>query len=162
MAARNRCSPGVMAGLLALPMGGRELRRPHVRPVMFGIVPTSAWRAAVEAATGVGASIVRAMHLEAFDGAVLDLGDAVVGDELGPGRSRCARFCATRACPACLSGSGGVWLTWWKLGWAFARLRGVRRLHICRERRANIHEAFLKLEIRIVALRHFIRMCWNA
>lgn len=123
MAVRNRCSAGVMAGLLALPMGGRDLSRPSIRPLAFGIVSTPVGRAAIEAATGVGAEVVRAMHLEAFDGTALDLRDVVVGDEVGVGRvamREWALFYATRACPPCLSESGGVWLTWWKLGCAAA------------------------------------------
>jgi hypothetical protein len=123
MAARNRCPPGVMVGLLELPMGERELRWPGGRPLAFGIVSTPAGRAGIEAATGVGADAVRAMHLEAFDGSALCLGDLVVGDRVAAARiavREWALFSGTRACPVCLSESGGVWLTWWKLGWAAA------------------------------------------
>jgi len=135
MAARNRCPPGVMAGLLGLPMGGWELRRPILRPMAFGVVSTPAARSAIEAATGVGAEAVRAMHLEVFDGTALALGDVVVGDEVGVGRiavREWALFYASRACPGCLSESGGVWLTWWKLGWAAACPRhGTMLIDVC-------------------------------
>jgi transposase len=41
----------------------------------------------------------------------------------------------------------------------FARLHGMRRLRIRYERRADIHEAFLKLGVCVIALRHVIRLC---
>lgn len=41
----------------------------------------------------------------------------------------------------------------------FAWLHGMRRLRVRYERRADIHQAFLKLGVCIIALRHVIRLC---
>ncbi|MBR7825960.1 IS5 family transposase [Actinospica sp. MGRD01-02] len=43
----------------------------------------------------------------------------------------------------------------------FAWLHGMRRLRVRYERRADIHEAFLKLGVCVIALRHVIRLCWT-
>ncbi|MBB3733866.1 hypothetical protein FHR33_009819 [Nonomuraea dietziae] len=61
------------------------------------------------------------MHLEVFDGSVLDLAGVRVGDEESVRRAEgreWVRFFGSRVCPTCLAASGGVWLTWWKLSWA--------------------------------------------
>jgi transposase len=43
----------------------------------------------------------------------------------------------------------------------FARLHGMRRLRVRYERRADIHEGFLKPGVCVIALRHAIRLCWR-
>jgi hypothetical protein len=61
------------------------------------------------------------MHLEVFDGSVLDLAGVRVGDEESVRRAEgreWVQLFGSRVCPACLAASGGVWLVWWKLGWA--------------------------------------------
>src|SRR6185503_15785784 len=63
------------------------------------------------------------MHLQVFDGTALDLSDVRFGQELTlrpAGRREWAQFYGSRACPLCLRASGGVWPSWWRLGWAAA------------------------------------------
>ncbi len=88
-------------------------------PVLFGIRPTDTARVSVGAATGVTAEVFDAMHLSAFHGRVLNLGDIGAGDKASLQRVRqreWALFHTSRACPDCLAESGGVWQLWWRLG----------------------------------------------
>ncbi|MCA2228772.1 TniQ family protein [Nonomuraea aurantiaca] len=92
-----------------------------VRSLAYGVVATPETYRAIEAATGVSAETVRGMHLEMFDGSVLDLGGVHVGDKESVRRAEgreWVQFFGSRACPTCLAASDGAWLVWWKLGWA--------------------------------------------
>jgi hypothetical protein len=92
-----------------------------VRSLAYGIVATAEVCEAVSAATGVGAEVVRDMHLGVFNGSALGLAGVRVGDKESVCRAEVrewVRFFGSRACPQCLATSGGVWPVWWKLGWA--------------------------------------------
>ncbi|MFB4268517.1 TniQ family protein [Nonomuraea sp. GTA35] len=91
------------------------------RRLAYGVVTMPETCRAVEAATGVYSGTAREMHLEMFDGSVLDLTGVRVGDRESVRRAEgreWVQFFASRVCPACLAASGGVWPVWWKLSWA--------------------------------------------
>ncbi|MEV5502082.1 TniQ family protein [Nonomuraea fuscirosea] len=93
----------------------------EVRSLACGVVTMPETCRAVEVATGLSSEVVRGMHLEVFDGSVLDPAGVRVGDKESVRRAESrewAQFFGSRACPGCLAASGGVWLAWWKLSWA--------------------------------------------
>jgi len=92
-----------------------------VRSLAYGVVTMPEMCRAIEAATGVSSETVRGMHLEMFDGSVLDLAGVRVGDKESVRRAESrewVQFFGSQVCPKCLAASGGVWLGWWKLSWA--------------------------------------------
>jgi hypothetical protein len=92
-----------------------------VRSLAYGVVATLETCKAIETATGVSSEIVHGMHLEMFDGSVLNLAGVRVGDKESVRRAESrewAQFLGSRACPKCLAASEGAWLVWWKLSWA--------------------------------------------
>lgn len=109
-----RCPPGLVAddlGLTASCGGGRRL------PLLFGLRPVEGDAVSVRAATGVSGRVFDAMHLSVYDGTVLDL-SGLADDKASVQRVRqreWALFNTSRACPACLGESGGVWQLWWRL-----------------------------------------------
>ncbi|TMR87887.1 TniQ family protein [Nonomuraea basaltis] len=118
LAVRNGCPPWAIVEALGLDVCGTS---GDVRTLAYGIVATAEMCEAVEAATGVGAEIVQAMHLEVFNGTAVDLTGVRVGDKESVRRSAArewAQFFGGRACPECVAVSGGAWQVWWKLGWA--------------------------------------------
>ncbi len=110
--------PGRVADVIGL---GREARANDGTPLLFGVsLPPSA-ALAVQKATNVSVARLVAMQLSVFDGTVLDL----AGWDTHAGLARVKRkqwalFLRSRACPACLAQSGGVWQLWWRLGVAVA------------------------------------------
>ncbi|MFB9630284.1 TniQ family protein [Nonomuraea helvata] len=117
MALRNGCPLWAMVEALGLDVHAAS----DVRSLANGVVTKPETRRAVEAATGVSSETVRGMHLEVFDGSVLDLAGVRVGDEESVRRAEgreWVQFFGSRVCPACLAASGGVRPVWWKLGWA--------------------------------------------
>jgi len=110
-----RCPPGLVADDLGLRVVPGAVQRPL--SLLFGITATDEQRAAVRAATGVSAEVFDGMHLSAYDGTVLDLSD-LAEDKVSVQRvwfREWALFTTSRACPACLAESGGVWMLWWRL-----------------------------------------------
>ncbi|MGI5238692.1 TniQ family protein [Dactylosporangium sp. CA-139066] len=110
-----RRSPGLVADDLGLRVVPGAVQRPL--SLLFGITANDEQTAAVEAATGVGAEVLHAMHLSAYDGTVLDLSD-LADDKASVQRvwfREWALFTTSRACPSCLAESGGVWMLWWRL-----------------------------------------------
>ncbi|MGI5289891.1 TniQ family protein [Nonomuraea polychroma] len=117
MALRNGCPPWAMVEALGLDVRASG----DVRSLAYGVVTTPETCRAIEAATGVSSETVREMHLEVFDGSVLDLAGVRVGDKESVRRAEgreWVQFFGSRVCPTCLAASGGVWSAWWKLGWA--------------------------------------------
>ncbi|MFD0479953.1 TniQ family protein [Nonomuraea thailandensis] len=117
MALRNACPPWAMVEALGLDVATSS----DVRSLAYGVVAMPETCRAIEAATGVSSEVVRGMHLEVFDGSVLDLAGVRVGDKESVRRAEgreWVQFFGSRVCPTCLVASGGVWLAWWKLGWA--------------------------------------------
>ncbi|MGW5680509.1 TniQ family protein [Nonomuraea sp. NPDC003754] len=117
MALRNGCPPWAMVEALGLDVHAAS----DVRSLAYGVVTTPETCRAIEAATGVGSEVVHGMHLEMFNGSVLDLAGVRVGDKESVRRAEgreWVQFFGSRVCPTCLAASGGVWLAWWKLGWA--------------------------------------------
>jgi hypothetical protein len=117
MALQNGCSPWTMLEALELDVATSS----EVRSLAYGVVAPPETCRAIEAATGVSAEVVRGMHLEMFDGSVLNLAGVRVGDKESVRRVESrewAQFFGSRACPKCLAASEGVWSVWWKLGWA--------------------------------------------
>ncbi|MEU6721178.1 TniQ family protein [Nonomuraea sp. NPDC046802] len=115
MALRNGCPPWAMVEALGLGVAASS----DVRSLAYGVVTTPETCTAIEATTGVSSEVVHGMHLEAFDGSVLDLTGVRVGDKESVRRAESrewVQFFGSRACPTCLADSGGVWLAWWKLG----------------------------------------------
>lgn len=110
-----RRPPGLVADDLGLRVVQGAVRRPL--SLLFGITATDEQREAVLAASGVGGGALDAMHLSVYDGTVLDLSD-LAEDKVSAQRvwfREWALFTTSRACPACLVESGGVWLLWWRL-----------------------------------------------
>jgi hypothetical protein len=68
-----RRPPGLVADDLGLRVVPGAVQRPL--SLLFGITATDEQRAAVAAATGVGAEVFDGMHLSVYDGTVLDLSD---------------------------------------------------------------------------------------
>ena len=96
------------------PTAGSYSAKRHALSLLFGITATDEQRAAVRAATGVGAEVFDGMHLSAYDGTVLDLSD-LAEDKASVQRvwfREWALFTTSRACPACLAEFGGVWMLW--------------------------------------------------
>jgi hypothetical protein len=121
-----RCPPGLVADDLGLRVVPGAVQRPL--SLLFGITATDEQTAAVRAATGVSAEVFDGMHLSAYDGRVLDLSD-LAEDKVSVQRvwfREWALFTTSRACPACLAESGGVWMLWWRL--AAAAVCPVHRL----------------------------------
>jgi hypothetical protein len=121
-----RRPPGLVADDLGLRVVAGAVQRPL--SLLFGISVTDEQRAAVRAATGVSVEALEAMHLSAYDGTVLDLSD-LAEDKASVQRvwfREWAMFTTSRACPACLAESGGVWMLWWRL--AAAAVCSVHRL----------------------------------
>jgi hypothetical protein len=121
-----RCPPGLVADDLGLRVVPGAVQRPL--SLLFGVTATDEQKAAVAAATGVSAEVFDGMHLSAFDGTVLDLSD-LAEDKASVQRvwfREWALFTTSRACPACLAESGGVWMLWWRL--AAAAVCPVHRL----------------------------------
>ncbi|MGP4102425.1 TniQ family protein [Nonomuraea sp. KM90] len=119
MALRNGRPPWTMAEALGLDVHASS----DVRSLAYGVVATPKTYRAIEAATGVSSETVRGMHLEMFDGSVLDLAGVRVGDKESVRRAESrewAQFFGSLACPTCLAASEGAWLVWWKLSWAAA------------------------------------------
>ncbi|WP_186403765.1 TniQ family protein [[Actinomadura] parvosata] len=117
MALRNGCPPWTVVEALGLDVSVAS----DVRSLAYGVLTTPEMCGAVEAATGVSSEVVRGMHLEVFDGSVLDLAGVRVGDKGSVRRAEgreWVQFFGSRVCPTCLAASGGVWPAWWKLGWA--------------------------------------------
>ncbi|MEV4074452.1 TniQ family protein [Nonomuraea fuscirosea] len=117
MALRNGCPPWAMIEALGLNVRASS----DVRSLAYGVVTIPETRRAIEAATGVSSEVVRGMHLEVFDGSVLDLAGVRMGDKESVRRAEgreWVQFVGSRVCPKCLAASGGAWLAWWKLGWA--------------------------------------------
>jgi hypothetical protein len=86
-------------------------------PLLFGIRPVEGAAVSVQAATGVSGRVFDAMHLSVYDGTVLDL-SGLADDRASVQRVRqreWALFNGSRACPACLTESGGAWQLWWRL-----------------------------------------------
>jgi hypothetical protein len=103
LAVRNGCPPWAIVDALGLDVRGTS---GDVRTLAYGIVATAEMCEAVEAATGVGAEIVQAMHLDVFNGTAVDLAGVRVGDK-EPVRRSAAResvqFFGGRACPECVA-----------------------------------------------------------
>ncbi|HZM82167.1 MAG TPA: TniQ family protein [Candidatus Limnocylindrales bacterium] len=121
-----RCPPGLVADDLGLRVVSGAVQRPL--SLLFGISATEEQKAAVRAAAGVSAVVFEGMHLSAYDGTVLDLSD-LAEDKASVQRvwfREWALFTTSRACPACLAESGGVWMLWWRL--AAAAVCPVHRL----------------------------------
>ncbi|MGV9386360.1 TniQ family protein [Nonomuraea sp. NPDC003707] len=114
MALRNGCPPWAMVEALGLDVRASS----DVRSLAYGVVTTPETCRAIEAATGVSSEVVRGMHLEVFDGSVLDLAGVRVGDRESVRRAEGREWVQFFGNRACLAASGGVWLAWWKLGWA--------------------------------------------
>jgi hypothetical protein len=68
-----RCPAGLVADNLGLRVVPGAVQRPL--SLLFGITATDDQKAAVQAATGVGAEVFDGMHLSAYDGTVLDRSD---------------------------------------------------------------------------------------
>ncbi|WP_433518806.1 TniQ family protein [Nonomuraea sp. CA-143628] len=115
MAPRNGCPPWAMVDASGLDVRASG----DVHSLAYGIVATPETYRAIEAATGMSSEIIRVMHLEVFDGSVLDLAGVRVGEKESvrqvEGREW-VQFFGSRVCPTCLAASGGAWLVWWKLG----------------------------------------------
>lgn len=114
------CPAGLWARSLGLPSrvgftsGG-------FRVVMFGIVLPASWASAVADRTGLTAVDITDMHLQRFDGSVLDLRGLDFADErtLVPVMNREWMLAhSSRACPQCLRENPGVWPLWWRLSCA--------------------------------------------
>ncbi|WP_428834519.1 TniQ family protein [Nonomuraea maheshkhaliensis] len=108
MALRNGCPPWAMIEALGLNVRASS----DVRSLAYGVVTRPEMRRAIEAATGVSSEVVRGMHLEVFDGSVLDLAGVRVGDEQSVRRAEgreWVQFFGSGVCPTCLATSGGVW-----------------------------------------------------
>ncbi|GGO61913.1 hypothetical protein GCM10012289_05280 [Nonomuraea cavernae] len=117
MALRNGCPAWAIIEALGVDVRASS----DVRSLAYGVVTMPETCRAIEAATGVSSEVVRGMHLEVFDGSVLDLAGVRVGDKESVRRAEgreWVQFFGSRVCPTCLAASGGVWLVWWKLGWA--------------------------------------------
>jgi sensor domain CHASE-containing protein len=95
-----RRPPGLVADDLGLRVVPGAVQRPL--SLLFGITASDEQTAAVLAATGVGAEVLHAMHLSAYDGTVLDLSD-LAEDKASVQRvwfREWALFTTSRACPA--------------------------------------------------------------
>lgn len=117
MALRNGSPPWTITEASGLDVRASS----DVRSLAYGVVTTPEACRAIAAATGLSSEIVRGMHLEMFDGSAVDLASVRVGDKESVRRAETrewAQLFGSRACPTCLAASGGVWLAWWKLGWA--------------------------------------------
>ncbi|MFD4393766.1 TniQ family protein [Kitasatospora sp. NPDC058478] len=117
IAADHGVAVGRIAQLLGIP--ARENAGAIFRPMLYGITPTAAGEAAVKAATGVGAEHLALMHLSRYGRTLLELSALDGGGESAVPMlavREWAQFHASRACPACLAATGGVWQLWWKLG----------------------------------------------
>ncbi|WP_455432933.1 TniQ family protein [Streptosporangium soli] len=85
LAVRNGCPPWMMAESPRLdlrPVSG------DVRSLAYGVVATTEVCEAISAATGVGAEVVRDMHLGVFNGSALDLAGARLQGALPADRLR--------------------------------------------------------------------------
>ncbi|WP_261560234.1 TniQ family protein [Frankia tisae] len=106
-----------------------------MRPRFYGVGLTAASIAGLTAATGLAAERFEEMCLARFAGTALDLTGLDLSDDssLRPLPHReWALFLGSRACPACLAESGGVWPLWWRLGVAAACPRhGLLLLDSC-------------------------------
>jgi hypothetical protein len=107
LALRNECPPWAMVEAL-----GSDVRASsEARSLAYGIVTTPEMCRAIEAATGVSSEVVRGMHLEMFDGSVLDLAGVRVSARAGGDKESVRRaesrewtqFFGSRVCPKCLA-----------------------------------------------------------
>ncbi|MFF3437542.1 TniQ family protein [Streptosporangium sp. NPDC002721] len=116
MAVRNGCPSWTLVESLGLDVRGLS---GDVRSLAYGVVATPEMCEGVRAATGIGAEIVRAMHLEVFSGSAVDPAGVRIGDKESVRQAETrewAQFFGSRVCPKCLAASGGAWQLWWKLG----------------------------------------------
>ena len=119
-----RCPPGLVADDLDLRVVPGAVQRPL--SLLFGITATDEQKASFGRPPGVSAEVFDGMHLSVYDGTMLDLSD-LAEDKASVQRvwfREWALFTTSRACPACLAESGGVWMLWWRLA-AAAGARAV-------------------------------------
>jgi hypothetical protein len=117
LAADHGLPPGLIAQAIGVP--ARANTGAVFRPRLYGILPTPEGVLAAGQATDVTPGRMAAMHLSRYDGTALDFTGLDPERESSVQRIAGRQWVllhASRACPACLADSGGVWLLWWHLG----------------------------------------------
>ncbi|WP_199514919.1 TniQ family protein [Nucisporomicrobium flavum] len=91
-------------------------------PVAYGVTLTPNVRTMVEQASGIAEVTIDQMLLSRYAGTAMDMARLDLNDRrtvAAWARTAWAYIWASRACPACLRDSPGVWHLRWKTPWAF-------------------------------------------
>lgn len=128
LAQRLRTPLGEVTRNIGLPPRHKAGRRLPGTPVDWTVMMGPQQKSAISMTTGLDQARLQAMTLQHYDQRALKLDHEQHAVQLTVlwGRGSGSRFC-----PNCLAESGGRWMLFWRLGWAFACLRHHRMLADC-------------------------------